>query len=125
MSSLAARSRPGDSRPGLYREITDEIIAELETGRGPWVQPRRTTAAGAPLAMPRSASTDRRYAGINVPILWGAIIERGFTGQSWVTFGQALALGGNVRKGERGTTVVYADRFVSHDERGRAIEADD
>src|SRR5690606_31044782 len=35
---------------------------------------------------------------------------------------QALALGGNVRKGERGTTVVYADRFVPDDEKRRALE---
>jgi antirestriction protein ArdC len=89
----------------------------------PWAQPWRTAAANAPLAMPKNASTDRRYSGINVLILWGAVIERGFSGQSWVTFRQALGLGGNVRKGERGTTVVYADRFVLEDERRRAAEA--
>jgi antirestriction protein ArdC len=72
--------------------------------------------------MPQNASTRRRYSGINVLILWGAVIERGFSGQSWLTFRQALGLGGNVRKGERGTTVVYADRFVPNDERRRATE---
>jgi antirestriction protein ArdC len=36
--------------------------------------------------------------------------------QSWPTFRQALGLGGNVRKGERGATVVYADRFTPKDE---------
>src|SRR3546814_10982673 len=66
------------------------------------------------------SSTERRYSGINVLILWGAVIERGFTGQSWLTFRQALGLGGNVRKGERGTTVVYADRFTPDDARRRA-----
>jgi len=70
--------------------------------------------------MPRNASTHRRYSGINVLILWGAVIERGFSSQSWLTFRQALGLGGNVRKGERGTTVVYADRFTPEDERRRA-----
>jgi antirestriction protein ArdC len=44
--------------------------------------------------------------------LVGAVIERGFSGQSWLTFRQALSLGGNVMKGECGTTVAYADRFV-------------
>ena len=57
---------------------------------------------------------------MNVLILWGAVIERGFVGQSWLTFRQALSLGGNVRKGEHGTTVVYADRFTPEDERRRA-----
>ena len=55
-------------------------------------------------------------------ILWGAVIEHGFAGQSWLTFRQALSLGGHVRKGERGTTVVYADRFTPDDERRRAAE---
>jgi antirestriction protein ArdC len=50
------------------------------------------------------------------------VIARGFTGQSWLTFRQALSLGGRVRKGERGTTVVYADRFVPSDEKRRAAE---
>ena len=78
-----------------------------------------------PLAIPKNASTDRQYSGVNILLLWGAAIERGFTGQSWLTFRQALSLGGHVRKGERGTTVVYADRFVPSDEKRRAAELDE
>jgi antirestriction protein ArdC len=88
----------------------------------PWVQPWGTAVAKAPLAMPKNASTGRQYSGINVLILWGAVIERGFSGQSWLTFRQTLTLGGHVRKGERGTTIVYADRFVPEDEKKRAAE---
>jgi antirestriction protein ArdC len=73
--------------------------------------------------MPKNASTNRTYSGINVLILWGAVIQHGFSGQSWLTFRQALALGGHVRKGERGTTVVYADRFVPDDAKQRAAES--
>ncbi|WP_454557387.1 ArdC family protein [Paracoccus kondratievae] len=72
--------------------------------------------------MPVNVSTGRPYSGINVLILWGAVIEHGFPGQGWLTFRQALSLGGNVRKGERGTTVVYADRFTPEDEKRRARE---
>src|SRR5438445_12605746 len=79
-----------------------------------------TAAIKAPPAMPRNAATQRGYSGINVLILWGAVIEHGFSTQNWLTFRQALGLGGHVRKGERGTTVVYADRFVPDDERRRA-----
>jgi antirestriction protein ArdC len=104
----------------LYSEITDKIIAELEAGRVPWVQPWGTAAAKASLAMPKNAATQRRYSGVNVLILWGAVVERGFAGQSWLTFRQALSLGANVRQGEHGTTVVYADRFIPDDERKRA-----
>lgn len=118
----AVRARAGEDRASLYDEITDKIIAELEAGRVPWVQPWATAVAKAPLAMPQNASTGRQYSGVNILILWGAVIERGFAGQSWLTFRQALSLGGHVRKGERGTTVVYADRFVPNDEKRRAAE---
>src|SRR5216683_3220400 len=118
MSQSAARA--GRDRTSLYQEITDKIVAELEAGRVPWVQPWGTAAAKASLAMPKNAATQRRYSGVNVLILWGAIVERGFAGQSWLTFRQALSLGGSVRKGEHGTTVIYADRFIPDDERKRA-----
>jgi antirestriction protein ArdC len=122
MSTHAARARSGQDRTSLYQEITDKIIAELETGRAPWVQPWGSAAAKAPVAMPKNATTHRRYSGINVLILWGAVIKHGFAGQSWLTFRQALSLDGHVRKGEHGTTVVYADRFTPEDERRRAAE---
>jgi antirestriction protein ArdC len=118
----APSGRASGDRANLYDEITDRIIAELEAGRLPWVQPWGTSGVAAPLALPKNAATGRRYSGINVLILWGAVVERGYAGQSWLTFRQALALGGSVRKGERGTTIVYADRFIPGEERQRAQE---
>lgn len=117
------RKRPSRNRTNLYQEITDKIIAELEAGRLPWIQPWGTPDTQASVGLPRNAATGRVYSGINVLILWGAVIEHGFAGQGWLTFRQALDLGGHVRKGERGTTVVYADRFIPDDERQRAEEA--
>ena len=61
MSNPNARARAGQDRATLYDEITDKIIAELEAGRVPWVQPWGTAAAKAPLAMPKNASTNRQY----------------------------------------------------------------
>jgi antirestriction protein ArdC len=110
--------RSGSDRTSLYTDITDKIIAELEAGRVPWVQP--WDSGTAPLAMPKNAATGRRYTGINVLILWRAGVERGFRAQTWLTFRQALSIGGAVRKGERGVTVVFADRFISKDERQQA-----
>jgi len=107
-------------RRSLYEDITSKIIAELEAGRLPWVQPWGSPGVSAPLGIPSNAATGRSYSGINVLILWGAVVQHGYAVQSWLTFRQALGLGGNVRKGERGTTVVYADRFVPDDERRRA-----
>ena len=54
----------------------------------------------------------RAYSGINIVLLWDALFSRQFEVNQWLTFKQALALGGNVQKGERGTTVVYADSFI-------------
>ena len=122
MSRHDARARSGSDRTSLYDEITGRILAELEAGRLPWVQPWGTAAAKAPLAMPRNAATERCYSGVNVLILWGAVVQHGFPCQSWLTFRQALSLGGHVRRGEHGITVVYADRFVPDDEKRRARE---
>ena len=124
MHRPAIRRSPAQNRASLYLEITDRIIEELEAGRAPWVQPWGTAAAKAPLAVPKNAVTGRSYSGINVLILSGAVIEHGFPGQSWLTFRQALSLGGAVRKGERGVTVVYADRFTTDDEKKRARYGD-
>lgn len=114
---------PERKRETIYQEITDRIIAELEQGRVPWVQPWGKAKAG--IGLPRNAATDRTYSGINILILWGAVIETGYAAQNWLTFRQALSLGGHVRKGERGTTVVYADRFIPKDEQKRAAEEGD
>ncbi|MBO9623951.1 MAG: DUF1738 domain-containing protein [Sphingomonas sp.] len=117
------QARP-EARANLYEEVTRRIVAELEAGRFPWVQPWGRVEGGTPVpGLPRNALTGRTYSGINILILWGAVIERGFPSQGWLTFKQALEAGGNVRKGERGTTVVYADRFTPEAEKARAREA--
>lgn len=122
MSRYDRTQSAGSDRMNLYDEITGKIIAELEAGRCPWVQPWGKATAKAPLGLPQNASTGRAYSGINILILWGAVVQHGFPGQGWLTFCQAQSLGGNVRKGERGTTVVYADRFTPEDEKRRARE---
>jgi antirestriction protein ArdC len=105
-------------RNSLYQQITDKIVAELEQGRVPWVQPWANVRA--PLGLPKNAATGRAYSGVNVLILWVACTERGFGTQKWLTYRQAVKLGGRVRKGEKGTTLVYADRFIPYRERVRA-----
>jgi antirestriction protein ArdC len=107
-------ARGSEPRASLYEEVTAKIIAQLEAGVFPWVQPWSASAAG--IGLPRNAVSGRPYSGINVLILWGAVIDSGFAAQDWLTFRQALAAGGNVRKGERGQTIFYADRFTSKGE---------
>lgn len=111
-------------RANLYDEVTAKIIAELEAGRFPWVQPWGRVEGTGP-GLPRNALTARPYSGMNILILWGAVIEQGWPSQSWLTFRQALNAGGCVRKGERGVTVVYADRFTPGSEKERAARDGD
>jgi antirestriction protein ArdC len=62
--------------------------------------------------LPRNAATGKSYSGINVLILWGRLFDRGYTSQNWLTFRQAISLGGAVRKGEHGVSICYADKFI-------------
>jgi antirestriction protein ArdC len=118
-----AANKSDGARASLYDEVTAKIIAQLEAGAFPWVKP--WSASAAVPGLPRNAVTGRPYSGINVLILWGAVFEGGYPSQDWLTFKQALSLGGCVRKGERGHTVFYADRFTPEAERDRAAQTGD
>jgi antirestriction protein ArdC len=115
----------GIQRDNLYREITDKIIAELEQGIVPWVQPWTSSRQLCPLGLPVNGLTRRSYSGINILLLWSALEERGFASPYWVTFKQCIAMGGTVRKGEKGTQVYFADKFVPQKEKARAEEKGD
>jgi antirestriction protein ArdC len=117
-NATARRARADAPTRDLYADVTAKIIAELEQGRCPWVQPWDANAS-----LPRNAATGRRYSGVNVLLLWTAATSAGYPSQGWLTFRQALAAGGNVRKGEKGTMVVYADRFIPDAEKARAAQS--
>jgi antirestriction protein ArdC len=114
--------RTNQHRQSLYAEVTGRVIAELEAGRLPWVQPWDSSTCGC--AMPANAASGRRYSGINVLILWSAVIDGGFSSQLWLTFRQAQVAGGTVKRGEKGVTVCYADRFTPKGEETRAHDED-
>jgi len=120
----SAKGEGAAPRASLYDEVTAKIIAQLEAGCFPWVQPWGR-AGGLGLGLPRNALTGRAYSGVNILMLWGAVIERGWPSQGWLTFRQALEAGGNVRKGEKGTCIVYADRFTPEAEKERARQSGD
>ena len=102
-------TRPIDpARPDIYARITNQIIDQLEAGVRPWTQP---WTAGRPVTRPlRHDGTP--YTGINILLLWSEAVSRGFASPTWMTFRQALALGAHVRKGEKGSTVVYANQLI-------------
>ena len=83
-----------------YEKVTDRIIAELERGAIPWRKPWASAESRGPA---RNATTDRPYRGINRLLLslFGGGDPR------WLTYRQAEARGGHVRKGEHGLPIVY------------------
>lgn len=100
-----------DNRQDIYSRITDQIIRILETGVKPWTQPWAAGHAAGPVSRPLRWS-GQSYAGINVLTLWASAMERGYAAPIWMTFKQALELGGAVRKGEKGSPVVYANTLT-------------
>lgn len=98
-------------RSDIYSRITDKIIAELRQGVRPWIQPWQNACSTEPVSRPLRHNGEP-YSGINVLLLWSEAIARGFCSSTWMTFRQALDLGGAVRKGETGTTVVFASAII-------------
>lgn len=95
----------------VYQRVTDAIVAELEKGVCPWTKPWNADHAAGRITRPLRAN-GVAYRGINVIMLWASAMERGFAAPLWLTFKQALELGGHVRKGEKGSLVVYANTIT-------------
>lgn len=95
-------------RQDIYSRITDQIIAHLEKGVKPWTQPWNAAHAAGPVTRPLRFNGEP-YSGINILTLWASAMERSFAAPIWMTFRQARELGGHVRKGEKGSPVVYAN----------------
>jgi len=83
----------------IYQEVTNKIVAALETGAAPWVKPWTSSSVSGPY----NAATGREYNGIN----WLVLSCSPYASQGWLTFKQAKELGGSVRKGEKGTHIVF------------------
>ena len=117
-------SRPtASTRPDLYARVTAQIVQDLERGVRTWTKPWSARHAAGPIGRPLRHNL-QRYSGINVVLLWSEAVTRGFTAPIWMTFRQAIELGGCVRRGEYGSTVVYANRFTrtETDDSGRDVE---
>lgn len=99
----------------LYASVTRRIVAELEQGAAPWTTPWKTGRATGGI-MPVNAVTGHRYRGINIPILWSAVADMGYERHGWLTFKQATDRGASVRKGEKGTAIVFTRQVTIGEE---------
>ncbi len=112
-----------EPRTDVYSRITNRIVADLEEGVRPWHRPWNAEHMAGKITRPLRHN-GVPYQGINVVMLWSAAVAKGYACPFWLTFKQAQLLGGNVRKGEHGELVVYADRTTrtETDENGAESE---
>jgi antirestriction protein ArdC len=110
-------------KPDVYSRVTNKIVADLERGDLTWLQPWQAGHRAGPVSRPLRAG-GKAYRGVNVLMLWAAALEKGFSCPLWLTYTQAAELGGHVRKGEKGSLVVYADKFTKTgtDDKGAEVE---
>ena len=110
-------------RQDIYTRITGKIVASLEAGVRPWIKPWSADNAAGRITRPLRHN-GMPYSGINILMLWASAVEQGFGSPSWMTFKQALELNACVRKGEKGSLVVYANSITKteQDDAGEDVE---
>ncbi|WP_457811913.1 ArdC family protein [Sinorhizobium meliloti] len=111
------------ARQDVYTRITNQIIEALENGVKPWTQPWNAAHAAGHVSRPLRHN-GQPYAGINVLTLWSSAMSAHYSAPIWMTFKQAIELGGHVRKGEKGAPVVYANT-MSRTETGEVTGNDE
>lgn len=99
-----------------YEVVTASILEQMKRPMQPWERPW----ARPGMTMPTSASTNRRYNGVNVPVLWGTANAAGYPQNRWATLNQWKEQGATVRKGEHGTPVIWFKMYEPKDG-GRAV----
>jgi len=107
----------------VYSRITGKIIADLEQGVRPWLKPWNAEHAAGRITRPLRHN-GIPYRGINVVMLWSAAVTKGYACPSWLTFKQALELGGSVRKGESGELIVYANSITRTETNAKGEEVE-
>ena len=92
----------GSFQMSMYDEVTARIIAELESGAIPWVKPWSADSSAN-----KNIVSGKAYRGINRLLLGMQSMSCGYASCYWASFKQWQARGGCVRKGEKGTKVVF------------------
>lgn len=101
-------SRVLSTQVSVYERVTASIVAAIEQGAGKFVMPWH--ADGSRISVPTNAQTSAPYRGVSVVALWAEAYTRGFGSGMWATYRQWNALGAQVRKGERSSTIVFYKR---------------
>lgn len=110
MHNTSAPVNDTQPRVDLYQKVTDTIVQHLEAGTTPWQKPW-TGGEVTPFRMPKNNTTNKHYNGINVLLLWCSSFAQDFSSNEWASFRQWNEQKESVRKGEKGTMVVYYDKM--------------
>lgn len=104
-------------RKDVYTRVTERVIADLEKGVRTWMKPWSAEHAAGRITKPLRHN-GVPYRGMNILLLWGEAVLKGYAAPIWMTFRQALELDAHVRKGEHGSLVVYANTITKteHDD---------
>jgi len=100
----ANASQRQNSTGDIARRVTAQISALLARGVRPWANP--LGPGYSTCALPKRAN-GVAYRGVNAVALWAVAASNAYPSEYWLTFRQAAALGAHVRKGERGTPIIY------------------
>ncbi|MDD2324405.1 MAG: zincin-like metallopeptidase domain-containing protein [Alphaproteobacteria bacterium] len=95
----------------VYDRVTQKIIADLEQGVRPWQKPWSGDSTASRIMRPLRHNGEA-YNGVNVLLLWDAALRGGYQNPTWMTFKQAEVYGAHVRKGEKSSFIVYADKIT-------------
>ena len=110
-------------RQDVYTRITDKIVADLERGVRTWMRPWNAGNTAGRITRPLRHN-GVAYSGINILMLWAEAMDKGFAAPIWMTFKQASELKANVRKGEKGSLVVYANSITRTEEDAKGEETE-
>ncbi|WP_116186565.1 ArdC family protein [Pectobacterium aquaticum] len=114
--SGSSKTKFSKTRTDIYQTVTDNIIAALEAGVKPWSCPWQRVPGMS--GLPSNFATGIAYSGMNIMLLWCSASEQGFGDSRWMTYKQAQAVGGQVRKGEHGTTAIFYTTLEKENEDG-------
>ena len=106
----------------IYAQVTAKIVADLENGVRSWNQPWAARGGGEVTIPVRHNGV--AYRGVNVLLLWIEAMRKGFGSPKWMTYNQAQRMGGQVRKSERGSMVVFTKplEVTQTDNAGEQVE---
>ncbi|HEN3641775.1 TPA: DUF1738 domain-containing protein [Yersinia enterocolitica] len=114
--SGSSKTKFSQTRTDICQTVTDNIIAALEAGVKPWSCPWQRVDGMS--GLPSNYATGVAYSGMNIMLLWCSASKQGFSDSRWMTYKQSQAAGGQVRKGEHGTTAIFYTTLEKENDAG-------